>query len=115
MVYLEKTGQDVTTFIPKVYGADFDDRKFTLEAFSTVNRNRVEFDNLIVDYEDFAEYFHVTTVVPEDAEFGEYNYVFKDKSGRVLSSGVMMIGTKVVPRKKAKIERTYKQYGNNEN
>lgn len=115
MVYLEKTGQDEFAFIPKVYGADFDDSKFTLEAFSTVNRNRVEFDNLIVDYWDFAEYFHVTTTVPEDAEFGEYNYVLKDGSGRVVSSGVMMIGTKVVPRKKAKIERTYKQYGNNEN
>lgn len=115
MIYLEKNGQDVVAFIPKVYGPDYDSGGWTLDAFSTVGRVRIAFDNLSVDDWSFGGYFHVTTVVPDDAEPGEYNYVLKDKKGTVQSSGVLMVFSgPVVERKEAKTIRQYKQYGSND-
>ena len=35
MIYLEKNGQDVVAFIPKVYGPDYDDGGWTLDAAFT--------------------------------------------------------------------------------
>jgi len=93
MIYLEKTGQDVFAFIPKVYGGDFDGRAYSLEAFSTVDRSRFVFDNLFVDDEKYTLYYEVRTAVPEAAPTGEYEYILKDGAGKVISSGLLVIFT----------------------
>lgn len=93
MIYLEKTGQDVTAFIPKVYGSTFDGGVFSLEAFSTVDRSRFIFDNLFVNDTKGVLYYEVATVVPEDVPTGEYEYTLKDGAGRTISSGLLVIFT----------------------
>ena len=114
MIYAKATGQDVWFWIPKVYLDDVDSASFSLEAVGTVTRQRIVFDNLSVDKSSYDGYFKVTTVVPTDAEMGEYNYVFKDHSGKVVSSGVLIIfsGTPPVSRTSANNSKQYMQYGN---
>ena len=114
MIYAEATGQDTWFWIPKVYLEDVDSASFSLEAVGTVTRKRIVFDNLSVDDWSYAGYYEIQTVVPEDAEMGEYNYVFKDHSGKVISTGVLVIfsGTPPVSRTEANNSKQYMQYGN---
>ena len=114
MIYAEATGQDTWFWIPKVYLEDVDSASFSLEAFGTVTRKRIVFNNFSVDHSTYEGYFKVTAVVPTDAEMGEYNYVFKDHSGKVISTGVLVIfsGTPPVSRTAAANTKQYTQYGN---